>query len=322
MSDISQWATTAAGNDTGAPPDNAPEGMPPSGVNDVIREIQAAVARQYADTRGVVVTAGSGNNYTVASTTVHAALGDQGLLLFRADRANTGAATLNVDGLGARDLRRNSNALVSGDIVANVIYAVAYNATTDDYDMLNAGFGFGALASLDTINNTYWSGDDLAIANGGTGASDAATARTNLAVPGLDLSTVDFSSITAINGSDLEGGDDRLVMDGTAARRIPYQQDGLRVVTVSGTTETLTNADMNTFRVYTNGSPVTVTLNTSIGVQGNGLLLHQQGAGQVTVSGTATFHSPIGESTRTQYSTIGLMHKGSNTWAVAGDATT
>ncbi len=154
MSNISQWSTSAASNNA-APPNGFPEGQAPSTVNDCARELMAAVARQYLDTKGTLVTAGTGNAYTLTTNNVHAALADQGLLVFQANRANTGAATLQVDSLTAKNLFANGAALASGDIVADAAYIVAYNPGEDRYDLLNA-----KSTPIPDVDTLIFSGED------------------------------------------------------------------------------------------------------------------------------------------------------------------
>jgi hypothetical protein len=154
MSNVSQWDNAAANNND-TPPDGWPEGQAPSTVNDCARELMASVSRWYDDQKGELVTAGSSNAYTLTTNSTHAALADQSLLVFRADRANTGAATLNVDSLGAKSMRINGAALASGNLVADVLYAAVYNATDDAYDlqcgltasMVNTDLGLGTMST-------------------------------------------------------------------------------------------------------------------------------------------------------------------------------
>ena len=137
MSDLSAWNVAAANNNAAAP-DGAPEGLKLKQVNDVLREVMAAVARFYAELDASLVTGGTGNAYTLTTPNAHAALTDSALLVFRADRANTGAATLAVDGLTAKDLRKSGGAaLASGDIVSGQIIATPYNPGAAYYEILN-----------------------------------------------------------------------------------------------------------------------------------------------------------------------------------------
>lgn len=136
MSNISQYSTTAANNNSAAP-DGFPEGMAPSGVNDAARELMAALAKWYSDTDGTLTTAGTVNAFTLTTNNAHAALADQSFIIARADRAPTGAATLNVDSLGAKSIKINHDEDVDASTwEANQMLVFIYNATDDVYELV------------------------------------------------------------------------------------------------------------------------------------------------------------------------------------------
>lgn len=134
MADVQNWSTTAASNNA-ASPDGFSGSMPPSGYDDSCRELMAAIARYRSDTDGVNTTTGSANSYALAASRTMAAYAQGDLFTFKASFTNTGAATLNVDALGAKAIQSHTAALVGGEIVEDGIYTVVYDGT--QFQLLN-----------------------------------------------------------------------------------------------------------------------------------------------------------------------------------------
>jgi hypothetical protein len=134
MADIqtSTWSETAANNNA-SPPNGAPEGWTGAQVNDVVREIMAALKREWNRSHPTVIAGGTADALTLTYATAPPAYASGLRFAFYAGAAsNTGAATLNVNSLGVKNITRRdgSTALSAADITANAVYEVVYDGTS------------------------------------------------------------------------------------------------------------------------------------------------------------------------------------------------
>jgi len=184
MSKVSSWSTTPGSNNS-ASPDGWPEGQSPSSVNDCAREMMAQLASWYTDLKGTITTGGTTTAYTLTTTQAHAALTDIGVFAFQINAANTGAATLAVDGLTAKSMRINGNALASGDLRTNEIVLAVYNPDTDVFDLFKS-------SSFTDADHTKLDGIE---------ASADVTDTANVTAAGalMDSELTDIAAVKALN---------------------------------------------------------------------------------------------------------------------------
>ncbi len=144
-----------------------------AGAGDVVGPASSVDGRValFDGATGKLLKQGSGAPHIAGGTDVPVADGGTGASDAAGARTNLGAQAAHalltaIAGLSVAD---------GNFIVGNGTTFVAETPAT-----ARASLNLGALALLAAINNAHWSGTDLAIDNGGTGASTAADARTNL----------------------------------------------------------------------------------------------------------------------------------------------
>lgn len=130
MSDVNDWNTTDASNNS-ASPDGFPEGMAYSEVNDSARAVMGAVKRMFADINGSLAAAGSADAYTLTLNSPYAAYFEGMLFTCSIPADNTGGAcTINVNTIGAQSVvDNNGNNPPAGYFQAGGLYTFAYDGT-------------------------------------------------------------------------------------------------------------------------------------------------------------------------------------------------
>lgn len=169
---------------------------------------------------------GSSNAYVLSPSPAIASLEDGAVYTFIANHASTGAATVNVSGLGVKSLVRSdgSTAINTGDITNQMLTDIRWIASSNHFRLVSAAgvtsisnggtgsssasgartnLGLGSIATqaagaVAITGGTVTGITDITVADGGTGASDAATARTN-----LGLGTI---ATQAANNVNITGG--------------------------------------------------------------------------------------------------------------------
>ncbi len=141
------------------------------------------------------VDAGSTDAYAISATgyTVYVN-GD--IFVFVANTENTGAATLNIEGLGAKTLKKLFDQdLETGDILAGQIIICAYDADNDYFQMLGGG---GSTALTEHISNTTDAHgiDGLITKSTVTAKGDILVASANATVDNLPVGATDGDVLT------------------------------------------------------------------------------------------------------------------------------
>lgn len=132
MSSIFDWSLTAANNANADSSINWQEGQDPSTVNNSARAMMTRVAQLLKDIGGTVAAGGTANVITVTSNSPITSYATGQIVGFKASATNSGAATLNVNGIGAKAIRSNTpafdTALVGGEIADDGVYICIYDA--------------------------------------------------------------------------------------------------------------------------------------------------------------------------------------------------
>lgn len=140
MTSLYSWSKSAGSNGNSDTAISWPEGQTPGSVNDSARAMMGRTAEFRDDISGAILATGTANGIVVTANSGFTSLANGRIVAFRASADNTGPATLNVNSLGAKSIRKMSSsggdiALSGGELKSGATFLCVYNAS------LNASAG-------------------------------------------------------------------------------------------------------------------------------------------------------------------------------------
>ncbi len=133
---IYKWTVEPGSNASIDPDINWMENQWPDTVNDSARQMMGRIAEWRSDITGALSAAGTADARTIATPNARFdSLGNGRLITFRSTLANTGTTTLNVNGLGAKAIRKMGASgdvdLTAGDLLVGGVYVAIYSTTAN-----------------------------------------------------------------------------------------------------------------------------------------------------------------------------------------------
>lgn len=191
-----KWNEADASN-TNASPNGLQGGYAPSSIAPTIRQMMGAVKRSYVQNNAIYTTTGSASNYVLTYSVAPSALTKGIQYAFWANHTNTGPATLNINGLGAKAIITNAGAaLAAGQIVTGTVVIVIYDGTSfRSQNLVENSPSFAGTVTANLFNGSGAGLTNLNASNLATGT--VPNARLSGAYDGFTLSSADI----AITGS-------------------------------------------------------------------------------------------------------------------------
>jgi hypothetical protein len=264
------WSKTAASNNTADSSIAWSEGQTAGSVNNSARSMMAAIAKMRDDTGGQLTLAGGTTAYTLTTNQVLATLADGVRVVAVVNATNSAAATLAVDGLSAKAVRKVTSA---GEVVTVVNDMVAGQHAVFQYD-----------ASADTGTGAWILLNPMRPGSGLNGTTDNGIVRFGGTAGILAGSTATVSSIGEFSAvKSIETGSGAIADDAAVSYTVGTTASGFVFICTRGTPG---SGNPNGLYHYQASAITAINVHTSTGITlTTGILAGTTGAdGDFTLS--------------------------------------